>query len=91
MQKYLPIADVAIEVNWFAFMLMEDSTITGVHFQNGPLKGFNNVKTTVSIMPTFSSVYQIKRFQRQSPMPLGIGSCQDRKTIRYYIIEQFHM
>lgn len=47
MQKYLPITDVAIEVNRFAFMLLEDPTVTGLDFQNGPLKGFDNVNAAM--------------------------------------------
>ena len=42
MQKFLPITDVALEVNRFAFLLLEDPSISGVDFQNGPLKGFDN-------------------------------------------------
>ena len=42
MQKFLPITDVALEINRFAFLLLEDPSISGVDFQNGPLKGFDN-------------------------------------------------
>lgn len=49
-QNYLPITDVAIEVNRFAFMLLEDLSITGIDFHNGPLKGFDNVNAAVSDM-----------------------------------------
>lgn len=42
MQKFLPITDVALEVNRFAFLLLEDPSISGVDFQNGSLKGFDN-------------------------------------------------
>lgn len=47
MQKFLPITDVAIEVNRFAFMLLEDPSIAGVDFQKGPLKGYSNVNDVV--------------------------------------------
>ena len=46
-EKYLPITDVAIEVNRFAFMQMENPDASGVDFQNGPLKGFDDVKAAV--------------------------------------------
>ena len=46
-EKYLPITDVAIEVNRFAFMQMENPNISGVNFQNGPLKGFDDVKAAI--------------------------------------------
>ena len=49
-QKILPITDVAIEVNRFAFMLMENPDATGLDFQNGPLKGFTDVKAGVNAM-----------------------------------------
>ena len=45
--KYLPVTDIAIEVNRFAFMQMENPDVSGVDFQNGPLKGFNDVKTGI--------------------------------------------
>lgn len=50
LQKFLPVSDVAVEVNRFAFLLLENPTITGVDFQNGPLKGFDSVKEAVSVM-----------------------------------------
>lgn len=46
-EKYLPITDVAIEVNRFAFIQMESPGISGVDFQNGPLKGFDDVKAAI--------------------------------------------
>ena len=45
--KYLPITDIAIEVNRFAFIQMENPDASGIDFQNGPLKGFNNVKAAI--------------------------------------------
>lgn len=47
MQKFLPITDVAIEVNRFAFMLLEDPSIAGVDFQQGPLKGYSTVNDAI--------------------------------------------
>ncbi len=47
MQKFLPITDVAIEVNRFAFMLLDDPIVAGVDFQKGPLKGYSNVNDAV--------------------------------------------
>ena len=46
-QHILPVTDVAMEVNRFAFALMEHPEITGLDFQNGPLKGFDSVKEAV--------------------------------------------
>lgn len=45
--KYLPVTDIAIEVNRFVFMQMENPEVSGVDFQNGPLKGFNDVKVAI--------------------------------------------
>ena len=45
--RYLPVTDIAIEVNRFAFMQMENPDVSGVDFQNGPLKGFNDVKAAI--------------------------------------------
>ena len=44
---YLPISDVAIEVNRFAFMQMENPEISGLDFQNGPLNGFHDIKAAI--------------------------------------------
>lgn len=40
--------DVAIEVNRFAFMTLENPAISGVDFQNGPLKGFDSLHDAVN-------------------------------------------
>lgn len=42
-RKILPVDNWALEVNRFAFMLMEDGTVRGVDYQNGRLKGFASV------------------------------------------------
>lgn len=47
-QKYLPVTDIALEVNQFAFMLLEDPSVSGVDFQNGPLKGFTSLQDAVN-------------------------------------------
>ena len=45
--RYLPVTDIVIEVNRFAFMQMDNPETSGVDFQSGPLKGFNDVKAAV--------------------------------------------
>lgn len=47
-EGYLPITDIAIEINRFAFMQMENPDASGVDFQNGQLKGFDDVKAAIS-------------------------------------------
>ena len=47
LQKYLPITDVAIEINKFAFLSMDNPDATGLDFQNGPLKDYGNVKQAI--------------------------------------------
>lgn len=47
MQKYLPVTDIGLEVNRFAFMQLEDPSISGVNFQNGPLKGFDDLHAAI--------------------------------------------
>ncbi|MEG1924158.1 MAG: RRXRR domain-containing protein [Ruthenibacterium sp.] len=39
----LPISDVCVEYNRFAFMKMDDGTIKGLDFQNGRMKGYKSV------------------------------------------------
>ena len=46
----LPVTDWTLEWNKFAFMKMEDGSITGVDYQNGRLKGFASVEEYVSEM-----------------------------------------
>ena len=46
-QKYLPVTDIGLEVNRFAFMQLEDPSISGGDFQNGPLKGFDDLHAAV--------------------------------------------
>lgn len=43
----LPVTDWTLEINKFAFMLMEDGTVRGVDFQNGRLKGYPDVKSYI--------------------------------------------
>lgn len=47
--KYLPVTDIAFEVNRFAFVQMENPEASGVDFQNGPLKGYDDVHEAVSV------------------------------------------
>lgn len=47
-QKFLPVTDVTLEVNRFAFALMDDPETSGIDFQNGPLKGYEDVNAAVS-------------------------------------------
>ena len=49
-QKFLPISNVVLELNKFAAMRLEDSTVKGNAYQNGPLKGFDSVKQAVESM-----------------------------------------
>lgn len=43
----LPVTDWTLEINKFAFMLMEDGTIRGVDFQNGRMKGYPDVEAYI--------------------------------------------
>ena len=45
--KFLPIKEMSLEVNRFAFMELEDPSVTGLDFQNGPLKGFGSREDAV--------------------------------------------
>ena len=47
LQRYMPISDVCLEVNRFAFASMEYPAMEGIDFQNGPLKGFDDVNDAV--------------------------------------------
>lgn len=45
--KFLPITGTVTEVNRFAFASMENPDMKGIDFQNGPLKGFDDVDEAV--------------------------------------------
>lgn len=45
--KFLPITGAVTEVNRFSFASMENQNLKGIDFQNGPLKGFDNVDEAV--------------------------------------------
>ena len=58
LMKYMPVTDVALEINRFAFAAMDDPQTSGIDFQNGPLKGFDNVKT--GILRSRTVLYEAK-------------------------------
>lgn len=45
--KFLPITDIVIEANRFAFMLMDNPLTRGKEFCEGPLKGFDSVEDAI--------------------------------------------
>ncbi len=47
MAKYYPVRDVCVEIPKFAFMLMEDGTVRGSDFQNGRMRGYDNIRKFV--------------------------------------------
>lgn len=47
MRKIIPLTDVSLEVNRFAFMRMDDGAVMGCDFQNGRMKGYASVKDYV--------------------------------------------
>lgn len=47
--SFLPVTDVAFEVNRFAFAQMENPEASGIDFQDGPLKGYDNVQEAIKI------------------------------------------
>lgn len=46
-RKFLPVTDVTLEVNRFAFMTLDNPEMSDIDFQNGPLKGFDDVNAAV--------------------------------------------
>ncbi|MCD8110868.1 MAG: HNH endonuclease [Clostridiales bacterium] len=49
-KKILPVTDISLELNRFAFMALEDPGIKGTAYQDGPLKGFSGAHEAVSSM-----------------------------------------
>lgn len=51
LMRFIPINHISIELNKFAFMRLDDPSVHGKQFQNGPLKGYDNdVKAAVCDM-----------------------------------------
>lgn len=48
--RILPVSDIVLEVNKFAFMAMEDPDVKRLDYQNGPQKGFGSVENAVYAM-----------------------------------------
>lgn len=48
--KILPVTHWTLEINRFAFMLMEDGTVSGTDFQNGRMKGYSSVEAYIHAM-----------------------------------------
>lgn len=46
-QKFLPVTHMSVEINRFAFLLMEHPDAFGTDFQNGPLKGYPDVRAKI--------------------------------------------
>ena len=47
-QKFLPVTDVVLELNKFAFMALDNPGIQKWMYRNGPLKGYDSVEAAVS-------------------------------------------
>lgn len=47
-QKFLPVTDIVLELNTFAFMALDNPGIQKWMYRNGPLKGYGSVKAAVS-------------------------------------------
>lgn len=48
LMRFIPINHISIELNKFAFIRLDDPSVHGKQFQNGPLKGYDNdVKAAV--------------------------------------------
>ena len=45
--KLLPVAEIVIEVNRFAFMKLDDPSVVGTAYQEGPMHGFRSVREAV--------------------------------------------
>lgn len=48
--RILPVSDIVLEVNKFAFMAMDHPGVKRLDYKNGPLKGFGSIKEAVSAM-----------------------------------------
>ena len=86
--KLYPITDWCLELNRFAFMLMEDGTVRGIDFQNGRMKGYDSVEDYVYALqdgkcaccgkPIYDIHHIIPRHENGSDGPDNrIGLCDD--------------
>ena len=47
-RQILPVTDICVEINRFAFLKMEHPETSGIDFQNGPLCGFDDVYEAIN-------------------------------------------
>ena len=45
--KILPVSEVSIEINRFAFMKLDDPAVRGAAYQRGPMHGFSSVREAI--------------------------------------------
>ena len=87
-RKLYPITGWCLEVNKFAFMLMEDGSVKGIDFQNGRLKGYKNAREYVFALqegkcaecgaPIFDVHHIVPRHEDGSDTPDNlIGLCDE--------------
>lgn len=78
--KYVPITDVTLEVNRFAFALLDNPNLQGLDFQNGPLKGFDSVEQAVYIQQNGTCMMcsnKIKHYHHIVPKSKGGSNTLD--------------
>ena len=90
--KYFPIKIIGVEVPKFCFMLMEDGTVRGNDFQNGRMKGYDNVKEYVKARdnnccvncgePALEVHHLVQRHRNGSDLPENLAclckNCHDK-------------
>ena len=87
LQQYLPITDVVLEINRFAFMAMDNPRIKRWQYSKGPLHGYGSVKDAVFEMQNGQCLFcknDIEHYHHVVPRHCGgsetlenrVGLCQ---------------
>lgn len=83
LQKLLPITDVVLEVNRFAFMAMDNPHIQRWQYQQGPLHGIGSVKDAVYGMQEGKCLFcdnAIEHYHHVVPRHLGGSETLDNRA-----------
>lgn len=89
-QKILPVSDVVLELNKFAFMAMDNPNIKRWEYQKGPLHGFGSVEDAVSVSQDGHCIFcekAIAHYHHVVPVSKGGSNTLDN---RVGVCEQHH-
>lgn len=82
-QKILPISDIVLELNRFAFMAMDNPNIRRWEYQKGPLHGFGSVEVAASASQDGHCIFcekSIEHYHHVVPVSKGGSDTMDNRV-----------